>query len=184
MKKGAFGPLFCGKFREGRQQPRRARAPHLILCRRLCVRRDRDRVGAVMPKLSFSENPLLLGFDQFDRILERAAKTAGAGAPPFNIEQAAQNSFRITVAVAGYRAGDLSVSIENRQLVLRGDPGQGTEARVFLHRGISHVRFQRSFVLADGIEVVSARLANGLLVIELERKAPEYGVKQIAIECG
>ena len=137
-----------------------------------------------MPKLSFAENPLLLGFDQFDRILEHAAKIAGTGAPPFNIEQISQHAFRITVAVAGFRAGDLSVTIENRQLVIRGDPNRGADERVFLHRGISAGRFQRSFVLADGIKVERAKLANGLLVIDLERPAPEIAVKRIEIECG
>ena len=137
-----------------------------------------------MPKLTFAENPLLLGFDQFDRILEHAAKTAEAGAPPFNIEQTAQNRFRITVAVAGYRSGDLSVTLENRQLVIGGLPGQEADGREFLHRGISAGRFQRRFVLADGIEVKAARLSNGLLVIDLERQAPEDAVKRIEIECG
>ncbi len=135
-----------------------------------------------MTKLSFGAHPFLLGFDQLERLVERTAKSGTDGYPPFNIEQKTDNGFRITLAVAGFRDGDLSITVEDRQLVVRGRQGDEAEAgRVFLHRGIAARAFQRSFVLADGVEVTGASLENGLLHIDLQRAVPESVVHTIRI---
>ena len=135
-----------------------------------------------MTKISFGAHPYLLGFDQLERLVERTAKAGSDGYPPFNIEQIAENGFRITLAVAGFREGDLSITVEDRQLVVRGRQGEDAEAgRVFLHRGIAARAFQRSFVLADGVEVAGATTENGLLHIDLTRAVPEPVVQTIRI---
>lgn len=134
-----------------------------------------------MSRMSFASHPYLLGFDQLDRLLERSAKN-GEGYPPFNIEQRGENAWRITLAVAGFAEADLSVTVEDRQLVIRGRQAEETDAdRVFLHRGIATRQFQRSFVLADGVEVAGAQLDCGLLHVDLERAAPESVVQTIRI---
>ncbi|MGL4311842.1 MAG: Hsp20 family protein [Paracoccaceae bacterium] len=134
-----------------------------------------------MTKLSFGAHPFLLGFDQLERLVERTAKTAAEGYPPFNIEQSSENTFRITLAVAGFRDDDLTITTEDRQLVIRGRQSDDTDGRVFLHRGIAARAFQRSFVLADGVEVAGAAMENGLLHIDLKRAVPEPVVQTIAI---
>ena len=134
-----------------------------------------------MTKLSFGAHPFLLGFDQLERLVERTAKSAGEGYPPFNIEQASDNAFRITLAVAGFREDDLSITVEDRQLMIRGKQSDDDDGRVFLHRGIAGRAFQRSFVLADGVEVAGAKLENGLLHIDLKRSVPEAVVQTIKI---
>lgn len=128
------------------------------------------------------DSPLLLGFEHFERLLERAAKASHEGYPPYNIEQTGENALRITLAVAGFAMDDLSVSIEDNQLVVRGKSSEDAEGRVFLHRGIAMRQFQRAFVLAEGIEVRGAELDNGLLSIDLERIVPEPQVRAIKIE--
>ncbi|RDW12097.1 Hsp20 family protein [Paracoccus thiocyanatus] len=134
-----------------------------------------------MTKISLAAHPFLLGFDQLERLAERAAKGA-EGYPPYNIEHQGQNGFRITLAVAGFSEDDLSITLEDRQLVIRGRQAEPEEEeRVFLHRGIAARAFQRSFVLADGVEVVSAGLANGLLNIDLRRLVPDSVVQTIPI---
>ena len=133
-----------------------------------------------MSRLSLFNSPLLLGFDHFERALDRVAKTTGDGYPPYNVEQAGENALRITLAVAGFTMADLSVQIEDNQLVIRGKQEEEKD-RVYLHRGIAARQFQRSFVLADGIEVSGARLENGLLHVELERRAVESRVKRVEI---
>ena len=134
-----------------------------------------------MSRMSFASHPYLLGFEQLDRLLERSAKN-GEGYPPFNIEQCGENAWRITLAVAGFAEADLSVTVEDRQLVIRGRQADEVEAdRVFLHRGIATRQFQRSFVLADGVEVAGAQLECGLLHVDLERAAPESVVQTIRI---
>jgi HSP20 family molecular chaperone IbpA len=134
-----------------------------------------------MTRMTFASHPYLLGFEQLDRLVERTAKN-GDGYPPFNIEQRGENAYRITLAVAGFREGDLAVTVEDRQLMIRGRQGEeAEEARVFLHRGIATRQFQRAFVLADGVEVTGAQLDCGLLHVDLERIAPENIVKTIAI---
>lgn len=133
-----------------------------------------------MTKISLGANPYLLGFDQLERLAERAAKGA-EGYPPYNIEHIAPDGFRITLAVAGFSEADLGVTIEDRQLVVRGRLTEPEEDRVFLHRGIAGRAFQRSFVLADGVEVVAAEIENGLLHIDLRRVTPQQVVQTIPI---
>jgi len=133
-----------------------------------------------MTKLSFGAHPFLLGFDQLERLVERTAKSA-EGYPPFNIEQSGENAFRITLAVAGFREEDLSITVEDRQLMIRGRQAEDEGDRVFLHRGIAARAFQRSFVLAEGVEVAGASLENGLLHVDLSRAVPEPKVQKIAI---
>ncbi|HEX9466144.1 MAG TPA: Hsp20 family protein [Alphaproteobacteria bacterium] len=133
-----------------------------------------------MTRLSLFNNPLLLGFDQFERTLDRIAKTSAESYPPYNIEQIDENGLRITLAVAGFSADDLSVQIEDNQLVIRGKQAEETD-RVYLHRGIAARQFQRSFVLADGIEVTGASLDNGLLSIDLKRPPAETRVRKVDI---
>lgn len=134
-----------------------------------------------MTKLSFGAHPHLLGFEQLERLVERTSKTASEGYPPFNIEAVADNAYRITLAVAGFREDDLAITVEDRQLVIRGRQSDDDGCRVFLHRGIAARAFQRSFVLADGVEVAGATMENGLLHIDLQRSAPEMVVQTIRI---
>jgi HSP20 family molecular chaperone IbpA len=134
-----------------------------------------------MSKLSLGSYPFLLGFDQLERQMERTAKAASDGYPPFNIEQASDNAFRITLAVAGFREADLSITLEDRQLVIRGRQAEDESARVYLHRGIAARAFQRSFVLAEGVDVAKALMENGLLHIDLKRSVPEPVVQTISI---
>ena len=134
-----------------------------------------------MTKMRLGTHPFLLGFHQLERLAERAAKGA-EGYPPYNIEHRAPDGFRITLAVAGFAENDLSLTVEDRQLVIRGRQAEdASEDRVFLHRGIASRAFQRSFVLAEGIEVETAGLENGLLHIELRRTAPQNVVQTIPI---
>lgn len=132
-------------------------------------------------RLSLFNSPLLLGFDQFERTLDRIAKNSAEGYPPYNIEQIGDDGLRITLAVAGFTSEDLSVQIEDNQLVIRGRQGDD-KSRIYLHRGIAARQFQRSFVLADGIEVIGCSLDNGLLNIDLTRPLPEPKVRTIKIE--
>ena len=134
-------------------------------------------------RLSLFNHPLLLGFDQFERTLDRISKSAGEGYPPYNIEQIGETGFRITLAVAGFGPDELSVQIEDNQLVIRGKQAE-EPGRVFLHRGIAARQFQRSFVLAEGIDVTGATLANGLLHIDLSRPPAEAKVRKIEISSG
>ncbi|MFI0394880.1 Hsp20 family protein [Paracoccus jiaweipingae] len=133
-----------------------------------------------MTKISLTTHPLLLGFDQIERAVERAAKGA-EGYPPYNIEHIAPDGFRITLAVAGFADDDLSLTLEDRQLVIRGRQPALSDDRVFLHRGIAARAFQRSFVLADGVEVIGASMENGLLNVDLRRHVPEQVVQTIPI---
>jgi len=137
-----------------------------------------------MTKLTLASHPFLLGFDQLERLVERTAKTGNDGYPPYNIEQAAENAYRITLAVAGFRDEDLTITLEDRQLVVRGKQADDADGRVFLHRGIAARQFQRSFVLADGVEVTGASMENGLLHIDLRRAVPEQVVQTIEINKG
>lgn len=135
-----------------------------------------------MTKLNFRTHPFLLGFEQLERLAERTAKSGADGYPPFNIEQASDNAYRITLAVAGFAEEDLSITVEDRQLMIRGrQRDEAEENRVFLHRGIAARQFQRSFVLAEGVEVTGAALENGLLHIDLHRAEPEPVVQNIQI---
>ncbi len=133
-----------------------------------------------MSKMSLGSHPYLLGFDQLERLAERAAK-GSEGYPPYNIEHLAPDGFRITLAVAGFGEDELAVTTEDRQLVIRGRLAEPSEDRVYLHRGIAARAFQRSFVLADGVEVVSAQIENGLLHVDLKRVKPQQLVQTIPI---
>ncbi len=132
---------------------------------------------------AYFNSPFLLGFDQIERVLDRVAKSAGDGYPPYNIEQTGENALRITLAVAGFAKEDLAVTVEDNQLVIAGEQEDEVD-REFLHRGIAARKFRRAFVLADGIEISHAGLSNGLLCIDLERPTPQVSVKQIEIDTG
>lgn len=136
-----------------------------------------------MARMTAFDSPLLLGFDHFERVLDRVAKTSSDGYPPYNIEQIGENGLRITLAVAGFTMDDLSVLVEENQLIVRGKQADDGK-RVYLHRGIAARQFVRSFVLAEGIEVVGASLDNGLLHVDLERPIPEAKQKVIDIKAG
>ena len=137
-----------------------------------------------MTKLSLGTYPHMLGFEQLQRLLERTAKSGNEGYPPFNIEQTSQRSYRITMAVAGFSQDDLSITVEDRQLVIKGQQRDDTEDRIFLHRGIAARQFQRSFVLAEGVDVGDAIIENGLLYVDLTQNLPETGVQTIKIKRG
>lgn len=137
-----------------------------------------------MTKMTLASYPYMLGFEQLERVLERTAKSGNEGYPPFNIEQTSDYSYRITLAVAGFAEDDLSITIEDRQLVIRGRQTDDTEGRVFLHRGIAARQFQRSFVLADGVDVGEAVMENGLLHVDLTRAKPESVVQTVKIRKG
>lgn len=138
-----------------------------------------------MSRLSLLSNPLLLGFDEIERLIDRANKGTGDGYPPYNVERIAPADgagelLRITLAVAGFTRDQLDITLEDRQLTIRGRQ-QEDKSREFLYRGIAARQFSRTFVLAEGIEVRSANLANGLLAIDLERLEPERLVRTIEI---
>jgi HSP20 family molecular chaperone IbpA len=137
-----------------------------------------------MTRFAGFNSPFLLGFDHFERLLDRVAKTSAEGYPPYNIEQVGENGIRITLAVAGFSEDDLAVTLEDNQLMIRGRQGADDETRVFLHRGIAARQFQRAFVLAEGIEVAGAALASGLLHVDLVRHVPEPQVRTIRIDAG
>lgn len=131
-------------------------------------------------RVSLFSSPLLLGFDQVERVLDRVAKSANEGYPPYNIEQIGEHRLRIVIAVAGFRDEDLAITLEDNQLVVRGkqvdEPG-----KLYLHRGIAARQFQRCFVLAEGIEIEAATLDNGLLTIDLTRPQPQPVIRKIDI---
>jgi len=137
-----------------------------------------------MTKMTLGSYPHMLGFEQLERLLERTAKSGNEGYQPFNIEQPSDYSYRITLAVAGFGEQDLAITVEDRQLVIRGRQTDDGEGRVFLHRGIAARQFQRSFVLADGVEVGEAVMENGLLHVDLTRAKPEQVVQTINIRKG
>jgi HSP20 family molecular chaperone IbpA len=137
-----------------------------------------------MSRVPLLSSPFLLGFDEIERALDRVAKAAD-GYPPYNIERIVGENgrperLRITLAVAGFTRDELDITVEENQLAIRGRQ-RDEQTRQFLHRGIAARQFQRTFVLADGIEVLSADLKNGLLSIDLARPEPERVVKTIAI---
>ena len=137
-----------------------------------------------MTKLTLGAHPFLLGFEQLERLVERTAKAEGNAYPPYNIEQTGPAGYRITLAVAGFGEDDLSITVEDRSLVIRGRQSEDEGDRVFLHRGIAARQFQRSFVLAEGVEVKGAAVENGLLHVDLTRSEPEHRVRTIRIGGG
>ena len=134
-----------------------------------------------MPRLSLFNSPLLLGFDDLERTLDRLSKSANDGYPPYNIEKRSDDSLRITLAVAGFSLNDLHVQIEDNQLLIRGRIHDDTDERIFLHRGIAARQFQRAFLLADGMEVNGASLDNGLLHVDVHRPKPASTMRTIEI---
>lgn len=131
----------------------------------------------------FLKSPFLLGFEQLERALDRTAKHAGDSYPPYNIESLEDEGLRLTLAVAGFAKDDIAITVEDRQLVIRGRQSEAGD-KTFLHRGIAARQFLRSFVLADGIEVKSAALEHGLLKIDLARPDPKPSVRVVEIKNG
>lgn len=133
-----------------------------------------------MSRLSLFNSPFLLGFDDLERLLDTTAKASSDGYPPYNIEQVGEDGLRITLALAGFSDDDLSITLEDRQLVIRGKQKDDAD-RVYLHRGIAARQFQRSFVLAEGIEIIGASLDSGLLNVDLVRPKVESRQRVIKI---
>ncbi|MGI9400803.1 MAG: Hsp20 family protein [Rhizobiaceae bacterium] len=138
-----------------------------------------------MPRFAGFSSPHLLGFDEIERVLDRVSKSANDGYPPYNIERLRNSngsvvSLRIILAVAGFSEDDLDIIIEKNQLSIRGQQDDDSE-REFLHRGIAARQFQKSFVLAEGMEISGAELENGLLSINLTRDEPERVIRKIKI---
>ena len=141
-----------------------------------------------MSRMTQLSSPLLLGFDDIERLLDRLAKSPGDSYPPYNIERIARSNgkddvLRITLAVAGFMRSQLDITVEDSQLTIRGRQDDD-KSRTYLHRGIAARQFQRTFVLADGIVVEAANLDNGLLSIDLVRPQPERLVRKIEIANG
>ncbi|MCA2014260.1 Hsp20 family protein [Pararhodobacter sp. CCB-MM2] len=137
-----------------------------------------------MTKFAFPSHPLLVGFEPLERLVERTARAGAEGYPPFNIELIEPNRFVVTLAVAGFTEGDIAITLEDRQLVVRGQQADPGAERVFLHRGIATRQFRRVFALAEGVEVAGATMDNGLLEVTLERREPESVVRSIPITRG
>jgi len=137
-----------------------------------------------MTKFAFPSHPLLLGFEPLERLVERTARAGADGYPPFNIEVSESGIYTITLAVAGFRDDEIAITLEDRQLVIRGQQADPEPDRVFLHRGIATRQFRRVFALAEGVEVMRAALENGLLTITLQRRDPEPTVHTIPINRG
>ena len=136
-----------------------------------------------MSRMSGFNSPLLLGFDHLERMLDSASRASAEGYPPYNIERISKDGLRISIAVAGFGREDLQILVEKNQLIVRGRQNDD-EKRVYIHRGIAARQFQRSFVLAEGIEISDASLDNGLLHIELIRPQPEVVSRIIEIAAG
>ena len=139
-----------------------------------------------MTRVTAFSSPLLLGFDQVERALDRVAKTTGDGYPPYNIERLPKTAehgeiIRIVLAVAGFAREELEIVIEENELTVRGRQAE-EEARTYLHRGIAARQFQRAFVLAEGIEVLRAGLKDGLLSIDLARPLSGRAARRIEID--
>jgi len=143
--------------------------------------------GPDMSRVSPFSSPFLLGFDEIERVLDRVAKNGAEAYPPYNLErlpgrEGRPETLRITLAVAGFRRDQLEATVEHNQLTIRGQQGEEAE-RSYLHRGIAARRFQRTFVLADGMEVTGAELKNGLLSIDLARPNEAKAARRIDIAC-
>lgn len=139
-----------------------------------------------MSRMTLMSSPLLLGFEEIERLIERVGKGGADGYPPYNIERIGRSSegpdtLRITLAVAGFKRDQLDVLVEDNQLIVRGKQQDDDRDREFLHRGIAARQFQRTFVLAEGIEVRSADLDHGLLTVDLVRHEPDRMVRRIEI---
>jgi HSP20 family molecular chaperone IbpA len=134
--------------------------------------------------MTYFDSPLLLGFEHTRALLERASRGAPEGYPPYNIEDCGEGRIRITLAVAGFTLDQLQVQVGDNQLTIAGrrEPEEGATERDFIHRGIAARGFTRVFVLADGMEVTTARLGDGLLHIEAERPPPRRSARQVPIQ--
>jgi len=131
------------------------------------------------------DSPFLLGFDHTRALIDRAAKAAAESYPPYNVEQREDGGVRITLAVAGFSPDELSVTVEGRQLTLIGKRDGGAKAdQAFLHRGIAARGFVRTFILADGLEIETAKLEHGLLHVDMARPEPERVIRRIPITTG
>lgn len=137
-----------------------------------------------MSRPGFLASPFFLGFDEIERLLERAAKNSPEAYPPLNIEEPVEGTLRITLAVAGFAPDQLSVTVCNRELAVKGERPAPVEGRVYLHKGIAARGFLRSFALAQDLEVQGANLSNGLLQIELKRVRQNHEIRQIPITTG
>ena len=140
----------------------------------------------MMSRQNGLSSPFMLGFDEIERALDRVTKATGDGYPPYNIERIPASGdgpdrLRITLAVAGFARGDIEITVEDKQLLIKGRQNDDRE-RYFLHRGIASRQFQRAFLLAEGLEVQGADLAHGLLSIDLVRPIAERVSRRIAID--
>lgn len=128
------------------------------------------------------DSPFLLGFDHTRNLIDRAARAASEGYPPYNVEATGDRSVRITLAVAGFSPDDLTITLEGRQLTIAGkrEPSERAE-QAFLHRGIAARGFVRAFVLADGLEVDGAFTEHGLLHVDLSRPEGTQVARRIPI---
>lgn len=141
-----------------------------------------------MTRIPSLSSPFLLGFDEIERALDRVVKSAD-GYPPYNIERIGRSDgraeqLRITLAVAGFSPAELEITVEDNELVIRGKQTDDDKGREFLHRGIAARQFQRTFVLADGMEVAGANLSDGLLSVDLERPETTRTPRRINISTG
>ena len=134
-----------------------------------------------MTRLSLFNSPFLLGFDEFERTVDRISKLSSDSYPPYNIEQISEQILRISIAVAGFTKEDLEISLEGNQLLIHGSRSEPNNDRIFIHRGIATRQFQRNFILADGIKVEGASMENGLLFIDLTQPVPQEESKKIEI---
>ena len=134
-----------------------------------------------MSRMSVFNSPFLLGFDQFERTVDRISKLSSDSYPPYNIEQISAQILRISIAVAGFTKEDLEISLEGNQLLIHGSRSEPNNDRIFIHRGIATRQFQRNFILADGIKVEGASMENGLLFIDLTQPVPQEESKKIEI---
>ncbi len=135
-----------------------------------------------MSRMSVFNSPFLLGFEQFERTIDRISKLSTETYPPYNIEQISSNLLRITIAVAGFEKTDLEINLEGNQLQIKGFKKEENDERIFLHRGIATRQFQRNFVLAEGIEVEGASMENGLLSVDLSQPINSEESKKIEIK--
>lgn len=135
-----------------------------------------------MSRMSVFNSPFLLGFEQFERTIDRISKLSTDSYPPYNIEQISQSLLRITIAVAGFDKKDLEINLEGNQLQIKGSRSENDNDRIFIHRGIATRQFQRNFILAEGIEVEGASMENGLLSVDLSQPLASEESKKIEIK--
>ncbi len=135
-----------------------------------------------MSRMSVFNSPFLLGFEQFERTIDRISKLSTDSYPPYNIEQISQSLLRITIAVAGFDKKDLEINLEGNQLQIKGSRSDNDNDRIFIHRGIATRQFQRNFILAEGIEVEGASMENGLLSVDLSQPLASEESKKIEIK--